>query len=317
MQFFHGTKIDFLGKRHIFFWVSLIINVVGILAVIFMGIDYGIDFKGGTEIAYKFATPVHTDQLRSISEKSGFRGAEIKSYGKEGQYLIRIAETATAHTTLTEAYVKAFPGNQITELKVDRIGPKIGGELKNQAFLAVFLSLLAILIYIAFRFEFMYGFGAVIAMAHDVIVTFTIILFANKLGLMDLEVNQQILAAMLTVVGFSVNDTVIIFDRIRENKDKYLKTYGYVKTMNMSINETLSRTINTVLTVVLVLAILVFMGGPVLQGFAFTMLIGIITGTYSSIYIASAFVLWYMHKFKKMNVETGDQSVDTKKAVTA
>ncbi|TAL66897.1 MAG: protein translocase subunit SecF [Bacteroidetes bacterium] len=302
MQFFHGTNIDFVGKRKFFVTLSTLINIAGILAIIFMGIEFGIDFEGGTEIAYQFSKPVHADAIRNAVDKIGIKGGEIKSFGKENQFLVRVKETDNAQVKITEAFNKYLPEYKATVLKVDKIGPKIGKELRGQAFLAVIISIIAIMLYIAFRFEFTYGFGAVIALIHDVILTFLVVIIVNKLGWIDLEFNQSILAAMLTVVGFSVNDTVIIFDRIRENKDK-MKGTPFLKLVNVSVNETLSRTINTVLTVVLVLLTIVLLGGPVLQGFAFTMLIGIITGTYSSIYIASVFVLWYLHTVKKVQID--------------
>jgi preprotein translocase SecF subunit len=302
MQFFHGTNIDFISKRKLFFWVSLSLNVIGIVATLIMGIEYGIDFLGGTELAYQFSKTIRTDEIRKVVESSGIKGAEIKSYGKENQFLVRLKTSADIQTKINETFKKNFPDITVTTLKVDKIGPKIGGELRNQAFLAVFLSIIAILLYIAFRFEFTFGFGAIIALIHDVIITFTFIVIINKIGLIDLEFNQSILAAMLTVIGFSVNDTVIIFDRIRENKDK-VKGISFLKLCNVSINETLSRTINTVLSVVLVLITITLLGGPVLQGFSFTMLIGIITGTYSSIYIACSFVIWYLEKIKKVKFE--------------
>ena len=314
MQFFHGTNINFVSKRKLFFFASLILNVVAIVAVLIMGVDFGIDFVGGTEIAYKFDKPIHTDQIRNVVEKAGFKGAEIKSYGKENQFLVRIKQTGDATVKISEAFKTEFPDMKATEIKQDKIGPKIGSELKGQAFLAVLLSILAIMIYIAFRFEFIYGLGAIIALIHDVIFTFGVIVLVHKTGLIDLEVNQSMLAAMLTVIGFSVNDTVIVFDRIRENKEKQ-KGFNFLRLVNVSINETLSRTINTVLTVVLVLFTMVVLGGPVLQGFAFTMLIGILIGTYSSIYIASSYVIWHLENIKKVKFEHDWDKTDHKDSV--
>ncbi|OGU13217.1 MAG: protein-export membrane protein SecF [Ignavibacteria bacterium GWB2_35_12] len=302
MQFFHGTNIDFVGKRKFFVILSTLINITSIFVIIFVGIEFGIDFEGGTEIAYQFSKPVHADVIRNAVEKTGIKGGEIKSFGKENQFLVRTKETEKADTIILKAFNKYLPDIKTEVIKSDKIGPKIGKELRGQAFLAVLISIIAIMLYIAFRFEFTYGFGAVIALIHDVILTFLVVIVVNKLGWIDLEFNQSILAAMLTVVGFSVNDTVIIFDRIRENKDK-MKGTPFLKLVNVSVNETLSRTINTVVTVFIVLLTIVLLGGPVLQGFAFTMLIGIITGTYSSIYIASTFVLWYTHTVKKIPID--------------
>jgi preprotein translocase SecF subunit len=274
----------------------------GIILVFIIGIDYGIDFTGGYEKTIKMAQPISAEQLRDFLVKSDINVDEIKSFGQEDQALIRIKDTVNFNQKLSDGVKANLPGNNIEVIKEDTISAKVGQEMRFNAFLAVFLSLIAILIYIAFRFEFIYGVGAVIAMIHDVIFTFSVIVIVQKLGWLNLEVNMSILAAMLTVVGYSINDTVIIFDRIRENKTKH-KGMHFLKLVNLSINETLSRTVNTVLTVVLVLLAMVILSGPVLQGFAFTMLIGILIGTYSSIYIASAIVIYYLEKKGKIKAE--------------
>ncbi|MFH1051470.1 MAG: protein translocase subunit SecF [bacterium] len=302
MQFFHGTNINFIGKRKIFFYMSTTLIVVGVLASIILKPVLGIDFSGGTELAIDFHKKVSTQEIRNAFEKSGIKGSEIKSYGEENQFLIRVKTVDKAETMVDDVLRKNFPEYNIEVLKVDQIGAKIGKELGLQALFAVLLSIIAIMLYIAFRFEFVFGLGAIVALIHDVLVTTSIIIVFHHLGILDLEINQSIIAALLTVVGYSINDTVIIFDRIRENKEKF-KGFDFIKMTNQSINETLSRTINTVITVVLVLLTLVLLGGPVLEGFAFTMLVGIITGTYSSIYIASSFVIWFTQKVKKVEMK--------------
>ncbi len=308
MRFFHNPSIDFLGKRNVFISLSVVLILAGLLVTILSGVEYGIDFEGGTEIAVGTSQHIETDQLRSAVNSTGLTGVEIKSYGGENQYLIRIKEASNAPELINEALVKSFPGQKIEILKVDKIGPKIGSELRTQAFWAVLLAVVAMLLYLAFRFEFIFGVGAVVALVHDVILTFTIGVTLNKLGVLSLEVDLTILAAMLTVVGYSVNDTVIIFDRIRENKERH-KGMNFIKLANLSINETLSRTVNTVATTLSALLALFLFGGHVLQGFAFIMILGIILGTYSSIFIASAFVIWYMEKVKKIDLESGFRDV--------
>ncbi|MBI3258438.1 MAG: protein translocase subunit SecF [Ignavibacteriae bacterium] len=307
MQFLHGTKIDFLGKRKTFIYLSLVLNVVGLLAPFILGLRFGIDFEGGTEIALQFSEKINTAEIRNVIDKQ-FEGAEIKSYGKENQFLVRVALNLSKDATgkVIDALKVKYPNETITILKEDTIGPKVGKELRTKALLAVVLAVIAIMLYIAFRFEFTYGVGAAIAIVHDVLVTLALVTIFSKLAILNLEINQSMIAAFLTVVGFSVNDTVIIFDRVRENLDRH-KGMNMIKLMNMSINETLSRTINTVLTVVMVLLIITLFGGEVLQGFSFTMLVGIVTGTYSSIYIASAFVIWYMQNVKKIDIEGDNQ----------
>jgi preprotein translocase SecF subunit len=337
MQFFKNTHIDFIGKRKYFYVLSLTITVLGLVVAFTRGVKFGIDFEGGTEAAFAFSKNVETDQIRSAVEAGGFQGAEIKTYGETNQFLIRVKRDAAEKggqvsqaegiqklsDRLKGSLEKAFPGMRITLLKVDNIGPKIGKELRTKAIYAVLASIVAILLYIAFRFEWVYGLGAVIALVHDVLVAFAAAVIFNGLFGLNLEMNQGQLAAFLTVVGFSINDTVIIFDRIRENKNIH-RGENLLMLMNRSINETLPRTINTALTVVLVLLIMVVFAGDVLQGFAFTMLVGIITGTYSSIYIASAFVVDTMIKRKHLDahaerdfVTKRDRELAEKRAASA
>jgi preprotein translocase SecF subunit len=177
--------------------------------------------------------------------------------------------------------------------------------MRTQAFLAILFSTLMIMLYLAFRFEFSFGLASIIALFHDVVVTFLIVIIFQQTGLFSLEIDQTILAAMLTVVGYSINDTVIIFDRVRENRD-LMKGKSLVTIFNRSINETISRTINTTLTTELVLIVLLFFGGPTLEGFAFTMFVGFIVGTYSSVFIATPFALWYFTNIKKVDIGEND-----------
>lgn len=306
MQWFNKTNIDFVGKRKAFFYFSIIITLAGILGTIILGPEYGIDFEGGTEIAVKFKSPVEPEAIRNAVNKTSLKNAEIKSFGSADQFLIRVGESSDAPDIITAAMQSNFDSFDKV-VKVDKIGPKIGAELRNDAFWAVLLSVVFILLYIAFRFDFVFGLGAIVALVHDVLMTFTMIVLINHTGLIDLELNQTILAALLTVVGYSINDTVIIFDRIRENKELH-KGNSLTKLINTSINETLSRTVNTVGTTLLVLLTIMIIGGPILQGFAFTMLLGIIFGTYSSVYIASSFVIWYNQKVNNVNVESGSKN---------
>ena len=305
MEFFRQTNIDFLGKRRIIIWISVAITAVGMLLVALYGLEYGIDFVGGTEIAVQIRPEPNIAQIRSVMDKAGFSGAEIKSYGRAEQFLIRVREREEGGATTTavlEALRKGFPERSVELLKSDRVGPKIGAEMRRNAFLAVILAVVAILLYIAFRFEFLYGVGATIALVHDVLIAISAIAIVHHFGILRIEINQSVVAALLTVVGFSINDTVIIFDRIRENRERY-KGMNLIKLMNLSINETLSRTINTLLTTMLVLLALLLVGGEVLQGFAFTMLVGIITGAYSSIYLASAFVVEFVQRFQRVDLD--------------
>lgn len=306
MQFLHGTKIDFLGKRKTLIYFSLILNVLGLLLPFVLGLNFGIDFTGGAEVGVEFSKINETSQIRGVMEKSGIEGAEIKSFGRERQFLIRVPAGAIAKADIRkrveESLQKGFPDESIKFFMGNNIDAKVGSELRRDALIAVVLAIIAIMLYIAFRFEFTYGIGAAIAIIHDVLVTIALVTVFSEFGILNLEMNTSMIAAFLTVIGFSVNDTVIIFDRIRENLEKH-KGMNLIQLMNLSINETLSRTINTVATVVLVLLTMTILGGEGLQGFAFTMLVGIVTGAYSSIYIASAFVVWYIQNVQKKDIE--------------
>ena len=305
MQIFHKTNFDFVSKRKIFLTLSVIIISGGILLTAFLGLDYGIDFEGGIELAVKFEQPINTERIRSAVSEIGIQGSEIKSFGAENQYIIRVkkssestADIVNATKVIADAINNATPESEMTLLKVDEIGAKIGAELRNQAILAMIIAFVLMLIYIAFRFEFVYGLGAVFALLHDIVVTFTVALVLHKSGLVTLEINQTFLAAMLTVIGYSINNTVIIFDRIRENVG-LMKGKEFINIANISINETLSRTIITVTTVLLVLITLIIFGGPVLLPFALIMTLGTVFGVYSSIYISSSFVIWFQDRKAK------------------
>lgn len=308
MQFLHGTNIDFLGKRKTLIYFSLVLNVLGIILPFALGLKFGIDFTGGTEVGVELPGKANaTAEIREIVEKGGISGIEIKSFGRDNQYLIRIPTDAygagvDVRKTIEERLQQSMSAETVKILMVNNIGAKVGSELRTAALIAVVLAIIAIMLYIAFRFEFTFGIGAAVAIIHDVLVTLAFVAIFSKLGILNLEMNTAMIAAFLTVIGFSVNDTVIIFDRVRENLEKH-KAMNLIQLMNLSINETLSRTINTVMTVVLVLLTMTVFGGEGLQGFAFTMLVGIVTGAYSSIYIASAFVIWYIQNVQKKDIE--------------
>jgi preprotein translocase SecF subunit len=303
MQFFDKPNIDFVGKRKVFAIFSAIFLTVGVVVTAVFGIDYGIDFVGGTEVAVDITPAADISDVRQAVEATGL-APEVKTFGQDGQYLIRVKESDNAQQVVEETLAAAITGSQIDIIKVDKIGPRIGKELREKAIYAVIFSVLAILLYIAFRFEFVFGLGAIVALVHDVVATFVTLMIFHHLGIIDLAIDNIILAAMLTVVGYSINDTVIIFDRIRENKELH-KQLPLEPLVNRSINETLSRTVNTVLTTLLVLITILIFGGPILLPFAFTLTLGLLFGTYSSIYIASSFVIWYNKKFRGIDMQKG------------
>jgi len=291
MRFFGKTNIDFMGQRKIWYTVSASVILLGMVSLAIKGFDYGIDFLGGTELIVRFQEPVTIGDLRAAMDKIGFGKAEIKSFGSQRDILIQTVEQGEGSTIaerIRGGLTERFPQNQFSVLREDKIGPKVGTELRRNAVYAVMASLIAIGIYVGFRFKFIYGVGAVVALFHDVLVTLGLVSICD--GMLNLELNQSMVAAFLTLVGLSMNDTVVIFDRIRENQ-KIFRNMPLQELMNKSLNETLSRTIITSGTVFVVLIVLLMFGGEVNRGFAFALTIGITTGTYSSIYIASAMAL--------------------------
>jgi preprotein translocase SecF subunit len=277
--------------------------LLGMISVFIKGIDWGIDFRGGTELVLAFQDNVAIGDIRTALDKVGLGQSEIKSFGVERDVLIRTtqqAEGTVVGDRIKKAVQDAMPEKKFEVLKEDKIGPKIGAELRRDALYAVIASLIAIMIYIGIRFKFIYGVGAVVALFHDVLVTLGVLSLLNGVipGL-NLEITQEVVAAFLTLIGVSVNDTVVIFDRIRENLKIY-RSLSLFEVMNKSLNDTLSRTMITSGTIFLVLVMLLLAGGEVTRGFAFTLTFGIVTGTYSSIYIASAIVLdWTIRKQKR------------------
>ena len=299
MRLFGKTHIDFMGKRRMWYMVSATVILIGMVSLAMKGIDYGIDFLGGTELIVKFNQDVQISDVRSAMDKIGFGKAEIKTFGSNRDILLRTVEQGEGTVIADKirgALKEHFPSNPYTVLKEDKIGPKIGRELRQNALYAVIASLAAIWLYVAFRFKFVYGAGAVIALFHDVLVTLGMVSIFD--GVFNLEISQNMIAAFLTLVGLSVNDTVVIFDRMRENQ-KIFKTMPLKELMNKSLNETLSRTIITSGTIFIVLVVLLIFGGEVTRGFAFALTIGIVTGTYSSIYLASATVLEWAERSQK------------------
>ena len=308
MRFFKKTNIEFIEKRRTWYIVSSIILLIGAIATLVKGITFGIDFTGGTEIILRFNQPIEVGTVRGAIDETGISGAEIKTYGEVNQILIRVKQTDNVSLDKIKNSIANIKSGLTYEiLKEDKIGPKIGEELKKDAIYAVFFSLIAILIYLAFRFEFVYALGAVLSLFHDLLLVFGIcILFNGIHPWLNLEFSQTLIASFLTLLGFSVNDTVIIFDRIRENR-KIHKTENLISLMNRSINETLSRTIITSGTVFVTVLVLFIFGGEVIRSFAFSFLIGVVTGTYSSIFVASSFVIEWNIYVKKLPLEEAYQ----------
>ena len=281
-------NINFVKFRYLAISISLAVILAGIvLFVMNKGFNLGIDFKGGIVIRVQTATNVQTADLRSALNKNGI-SAVIQKYGKEEnhEFLIRSAVQAANNMQIIKNIEKALTDNLGTDRvilpfkKTDLVGPTIGAYITKQSFWLIIISLALIMVYIAVRFEFVFSIAAVVALLHDVLIVLAFLLFTNK------ELTVPVIAAILTIIGYSLNDTIVVFDRIREDLKKY-RTVEYSVIINRSINETLQRTIVTSLTTLFAVLSLYFFGGPVLKDFSFSIFIGILSGTYSSIFIAS------------------------------
>ena len=294
-----GTNFDFVGYRFYAVTASFVVILLGVVSLWIRGVNYGIDFAGGTLLHVRFAKPVEINDIREALESIAAKDVMVQDFGGAGkqEFIIRMVESdPELKRGLTEQISKAlterFQGKSDFEvLRVETVGPRVGKDLRQRAVWAVLAATVVMGIYIAIRFEPRFGVGAAVALLHDVMVAVT------ALSLSRMEFDLTTVAALLTIVGYSVNDTVIVSDRIRENMRKNRRE-PLASVMNRSINETLSRTILTGGTVLLVVLALYFLGGEIIHGFAFTLLIGVLVGTYSSIYVASPIVLYLDFKPK-------------------
>ena len=285
-----GINIDFVGKMRMFFYFSIILTIASILFLVVKGPNLGIDFAGGTSLQIQFKQPTSVDKIRATLDTIKLGESVIQQVGTQdkNEFLIRMQVTNHDLKAFTEridqALTTAYGKDSFDVRKAEVVGPKAGKDLSRKGLLAVCFSFVGMLIYITIRYEFRYALGGIIALIHDVIVT------VGVFTLMGKEFTLTVIAALLTIIGFSINDTVVVFDRIRENVRKGGKK-SLAEIMNDSINQTLSRTILTSLTVFLVLVALFFFGGEVLKDFTITLLIGVVFGTYSSVFLASPLVL--------------------------
>ncbi len=290
MRFLNSDRqIDFLGKRRLAMIVSMVLIVVAIASLALRGLDLGIDFTGGTLIEVGYERPPALEAVRAALADGGFGDASVQQFGTPRDVLIRLAggaadgDSARLSNEVFAALSQAAEGT-VDLRRVEFVGPQVGDELTEDGALAVLVALIAILMYVAMRFEWRFAVGSVIALVHD--VTITVGLFA----LLQVEFDLPVLAAVLAVIGYSLNDTIVVFDRIRENFRKMRKGTS-TQIINRSLNETLARTLVTSLTTILVLLALFFLGGEIIHGFALALLVGVFIGTYSSIYVASTAIL--------------------------
>ncbi|MGA1847569.1 protein translocase subunit SecF [Deferribacter abyssi] len=286
------TKIDFMGKSKLFFLISGLAVLLSLILIFTKGFNFGIDFAGGTVVQVKFEKAPKLEVLRSNIKKLNLGDVVIQNFGDDREVLIRIEKSNKdlnmVANDVKKVLAESFKDNKFQIDRVEQVGPQVGSELKKKATLAVIYALIGILIYVTVRFEFIFSVGAVLALFHDVIITLGVFSFTGK------EINLPIVAAVLTIVGYSLNDTIVVYDRIRERIKASTGKIMFLKLINRSINETLSRTILTSFTTFLAVLALYIFGSEVIRNFAFSLLVGIIVGTYSSIGIASSLV--YMIK---------------------
>jgi preprotein translocase subunit SecF len=295
-----GTKINFLGMRWYAFALSGIVITASIISIFFHGgLNYGIDFAGGTLVQVKFKEPTQVERIKEQLSSIGLDRSLVQRFGekKDNEYLIRVEKVVPDMDVLSlqieEALQKAYGKGGVEVRRTEMVGAKVGKDLRKKGMLAVIYAMVGLLIYITWRFEFVYALGALIALAHDVMITVGAFSFTDK------EFTLPIIAAILTIIGYSLNDTIVVYDRIRENRRK-MRREPFARVINASINETLSRTLLTSLTTLIVVIILFIFGGGVIHDFAFAFMVGVLVGTYSSIFIASPIILnWHVRRWGK------------------
>ncbi len=297
MQFFGSTNFDFAGVRRRTMLVSAIILAAGIISIgLHRGFRSSIDFAGGALVEIGVEKPLPVSEIRSVVSKAGYPGAEITRFGEADDFLIKVKSTDVAPDSVAlvikHAVSTGIGGQTVDIRRVESVGPKIGSELRTAAFWAVIYSLIGILIYVGWRFDFRFAVASIIATAHDVLFTLAFFSF------MDMEISLPVIAALLTIVGYSLNDTIVVFDRIRENL-AVRRRENFDALVNSSINETLSRTVITAGTTLLALVALLAFGGEVIRDFALTLTVGVVVGTYSSIFIAAPVLIEWQHRKPK------------------
>jgi preprotein translocase subunit SecF len=300
MQIFKpGINVDFIGKRKVAFILSMAFILAGIISLIVKGgPNYGIDFAGGTLVQIKFEETTNVTDIKETLKGLELGGLVVQQFGDEpNEFLVRAQDTSAKLERLSQrisvALQESFGVGKVEVRRAEMVGPQVGKDLRKKGLMAILYAMIGILIYITWRFEFRFAVGAIIALIHDVLITLGIFSLLGK------EIDLPTIAAFLAIIGYSLNDTIIVYDRIRENMGK-LARERFVTVVNRSINETLSRTIITSATTLLVVLALFIFGGGVIHNFAFALLVGIIVGTYSSIFVASPILIsWENYKSRK------------------
>ena len=292
-------NINFVSKFKKANIFSIAFFTLSIFFIAFKGLNYGIDFKGGTLIELRTEKTIKASSIRDSLASMNLGDVNVKRFGKDGDYLIKVEQKEINNNKLIPQIKDTLKGNLNAEIdfrRVENVGPKVSSELLESSIIAISLALAAMLFYIWVRFEWQFSVGSIIALLHDVVITLGIF------SILSLEINLSIIAAVLTIVGYSMNDTVVIYDRIRENLFKYTKI-SISDIANLSINETLARTIITSVTTLLALSSIYILGGEILRGFSFAMILGVVIGTYSSIFVASPILKFFKVSYKTLEKE--------------
>jgi preprotein translocase subunit SecF len=304
------TNIDFMSRRKVALIFSAVLIVASILSLSIRGLNFGLDFTGGTLIEVGYPSAPDTTEVRDNLKNAGFDSV-VQTFGAATDIVVRIPpsdieESSAELSTRVLAALSEGVEGEIEMRRVEFVGPQVGDELAEQGILAVIYAMVGVFLYVMFRFQWRFSVGAVSALFHDIIISMGILSFFH------IEFDLTVVAAILAVVGYSLNDTIVLFDRIRENFPRYRKR-SPEEVVNTSINETLSRTLMTSTTTLIVLLALFFFGGEIINGFAFTLIIGVVVGTYSSIYVAStALLMLGVSKYDLMEVEKEGVTLDAR-----
>ncbi|PTM14417.1 MAG: protein translocase subunit SecF [Bacteroidetes bacterium] len=294
MKWFETPSFDFIRAQKMMYIISGVLFVSSIVAILTMGLNYGIDFRGGKEFVLDFEQPVDVVEIRNALTEPLESTPELKLFGSDSDILIRTdaeGDISEISGLILAGVGELYPENPATVIKTDVVGPRFADDLKIAALNSILFAVAVVFIYILIRFKgWYYSAGAVTALIHDVVIVLGIFTLIEPLVSFNVTIDQALIAAFLTIVGYSLNDTVVVFDRIRENQLIY-KTMEFKDMINKSLNDTLSRTVITSLTTLFVVVILFLFGGEVLKGFAFALVLGVIIGTYSSLFVASAMVV--------------------------
>ncbi|HHE07694.1 MAG TPA: protein translocase subunit SecF, partial [Chlorobaculum parvum] len=300
MRLFQKTNFNFIGHRKIAYVISSILLVAGLVSLVVKGLNYGIDFKGGSEVVIRFEKTADVGTVRSIMREAGVNGS-VKQYGMDRSLLLKTdfqGNTSSLKLLISNALASKLPSDPAEILSIQAVGPSIAADMKMSAIKALGAALIGILLYVSIRFEFKFAAAGVVAIFHDVFMVLGLFsLLGGIFTFMPLEVDQSIIAAFLTIAGYSITDTVVVYDRIRE-RIRGQKPSEYERIFNESLNQTLSRTVITSGTTMLTVLVLFFFAGPAIRGFAFAMFAGILVGTYSSIFVAAPIVYDWQRRSK-------------------